>query len=69
MYSSTLTQLENFQRSVNCPSLSDAIRRAVEIIDVLVRAIENGDRVIIESKNRKQRQILITGLNNKCKIK
>jgi hypothetical protein len=63
MYPSTVEQVENFQKIVHAPSRSDAIRRAIEISNVLVNAIEHGDKVIIEGKNGKQRQILITGLN------
>lgn len=63
MKDNTLDQVDNLQKRVHAPSRSDAIRRAVEISDILVKAIERGDRVIIESENGKQRQILISGLN------
>ena len=63
MKANTLEQVDKLQKRVHSPSRSDAIRRAVEISDVLVNAVEHGDRVIIESKNGKQRQILISGLS------
>lgn len=63
MKPNTVNQVDKLQKRVHSPSRSDAIRRAVEISDVLVNAIEHGDRIIIESKDGKQRQILIAGLN------
>ena len=63
MKENTQEKLSKLQKKVHAPSRSDAIRRAVDISDVLVNAIEHGDRIIIESKNGKQRQILISGLD------
>ncbi len=58
----TLEQIDSLQKRVRAPSRSDAVRRAVEISDMLVNAVEHGDKVIIEGKDGKQRQILIAGL-------
>lgn len=63
MQENTIRQVDSLQKKVHAPSRSDAIRRAVEISSVLVNAVEHGDMVIIESKNGKQKQILITGLS------
>jgi len=63
MRDDTLEQVDKLQRKVHAPSRSDAIRRAVEISDLLINAVEHGDKIIIEQKNGKQRQILISGLN------
>lgn len=63
MKDDTINQVDKLQKRVHAPSRSDAIRRAVEISDLLVNAVEHGDKVIIESKNGKQRQVLIAGLN------
>lgn len=63
MKDNTIYQIDNLQNRVHAPSRSDAIRRAIEISDLLVNAVEHGDRVIIESKNGRQREILIAGLN------
>jgi len=63
MQKNTLEKVNKLQNLVHAPSRSDAIRRSVDISDVLINAIEEGDRIIIESKNGKQRQILIAGLN------
>lgn len=60
----TIEQLDKFKNRVNSPSRSDAMRRSVDITDTLISAVEKGDRIILESKNGKQRQILISGLNN-----
>jgi len=59
----TLQQVDKMQSVVHAPSRSDAVRRAIEISDLLVNAVEHGDKIIIESKNGRQRQILISGLN------
>lgn len=63
MKDDTLDQLDKLKSIVNSPSRSDAVRRAVGITDILVNAIIHGDKVILEKKNGKQTQILITGLN------
>lgn len=63
MKPNTIEQIDKLQGCVHAPSRSDAIRRAIEISDMLVNAVEHGDKIIIESKNGKQRQILISGLN------
>jgi len=63
MKPNTIDQIDKLQERVHAPSRSDAIRRAIEISDMLVNAVEHGDKVIIESRNGKQRQILISGLN------
>lgn len=62
MKDSTIKQVDKLQDRVHAQSRSDAIRRAVEISDLLVDAVGEGDKVIIESKNGKQREILISGL-------
>ncbi len=58
----TVDKLEKLQERVHAPSRSDAVRRAVDISDVIVSAVEDGEKVIIESKNGKQRQIIISGI-------
>jgi metal-responsive CopG/Arc/MetJ family transcriptional regulator len=63
MKENTIEQVDKLQKIVHAPSRSDAIRRAVEISDVLVNAVSHGDKVIIESKDGKQRQVLIAGLS------
>lgn len=63
MKEGTLQQVDRLQTRVHAPSRSDTIRRAVEISDLLVEAVEHGDKIIIQSKNGKQTEVLITGLN------
>lgn len=62
MKPNTVKQVNNLQERVHAPSRSDAIRRAVEISDLLINAVEHGDKIIIQGKNGKQREILIAGL-------
>lgn len=62
MFEDTLRQVDSLQARVHAPSRSDTIRRAVEISDLLVKAVEHGDTIIIKSKNGRQREILIAGL-------
>jgi metal-responsive CopG/Arc/MetJ family transcriptional regulator len=64
MKENTIRQIDQLQTKVHAPSRSDAIRRAIEISDVIVNAIKEGDKIIIEGKNGKKRQILITGLTS-----
>lgn len=63
MKDNTIAQVDKIQASVHAPSRSDAIRRAVELSEILVNAVMHGDKVIIEGKNGKQRQIIISGLS------
>jgi len=63
MKENTISQIDKLQKLVHSSSRSDAIRRAVEISDILVNAASQGDRIIIEGKDGKQRQLLITGLS------
>ena len=63
MKQNTVEQVDKLQKRVHAPSRSDAIRRAVEISDLLVNAVEHGDKVIIEGKNGRQREVLIAGLS------
>jgi Ribbon-helix-helix protein, copG family. len=63
MKENTIKQVDKLQKRTHSPSRSDAVRRAVEISDTIISAIEHGEKVIIESKNGKQRQILVTGLS------
>jgi hypothetical protein len=63
MREDTLEQLDKLKTIVKAASRSEALRRAVGITDILVDAIIHGDKVILEKKNGKQTQILITGLN------
>lgn len=59
----TLSQLDRIKSIVNSSSRSDAVRRSVEIMDILVNAIMKGERIVLEKSGGKRTQILITGLN------
>lgn len=59
----TLNQLDRFMQIVHAHNRSEALRRMVGITDILADAIIHGDRILIEKKNGKQSEILITGLN------
>lgn len=63
MKENTIEQIDKIQKKVHAPSRSDAVRRAIEISQVLVNAVSHGEKVIIENKDGKQRQIWIQGLN------
>ena len=62
MRKKSINQLDTIKETIGAPSRSDALRRAVEITDTLINAVKRGERILIESKNGKQRQILIVGL-------
>jgi len=63
MKQNTIEQLDHMKKLVNAPSRSDAVRRAVVLGNMLINSIVSGERIIIESKDGKQRQIVIHGLN------
>lgn len=63
MRPNTIEQVNKIQGSVHAPSRSDAVRRAVEIADLLINAVEEGDQVLIKKKNGEQTRILISGLS------
>lgn len=65
MKSNTIEKLDKIQIMVESPSRSDVVRRAIDITEILVNAIEEGNEIIIKCKNGKQKQILISGLNFK----
>ncbi len=64
MRDNTISQVETLAKKVHAPSKSDAIRSAVEISSLLLDAVEQGGKVILEDKNGKQKQVLIQGLKN-----
>lgn len=60
----TLDQVHQLQKKIGAQTRADAIRRAIEISQAVVSAVERGDKVYIISKDgRMQKQILISGLN------
>lgn len=63
MYPKTLDCVEKLQQLMKSPSFSDTVKNAIEISEIVVNAICNGERVIIEPKKGRQRQLLLAGLN------
>lgn len=59
----TLEQADRLQQKLSCSSLSDVIRRAVGLSDALAKAVEKGDKIILEGRGVR-REILIPGLND-----
>ena len=49
-------------QSVCFPSISDTVRRSVGIVHALTKYAEEGDKIIIETKNGEKRQLIITGM-------
>ncbi|MBY0544134.1 MAG: hypothetical protein K2Q14_01125 [Gammaproteobacteria bacterium] len=64
MKEQTREQVLRLQAKVHAPSFSDTIRRAIEISVLLINAVERGERIIIKSKDGRQREILISGLSD-----
>lgn len=63
MRDDTLLQVDQLQNRVHAPSRSDALRRAVELTDVVTKAIQHGARVIIEEKDGRQVEVNVPGIN------
>ncbi len=64
MRAHTLEQLERMKTISGAPGKSETVRRAMDIADMVVNSIVRGDKVLIESGNGKQRQIMIAGINS-----
>ncbi len=63
MYPRTLECAEKLQQMMRSPSFSDTVKNSIEICELVVSAIVNGERVVIEPKKGKPRQIILAGLN------
>jgi len=58
----TENQIDRLQKRTSAPSRSDAIRRAIELSDVITGEVQHGSKIIIEAKDGTQRQVLIPNL-------
>jgi hypothetical protein len=57
----TFEQLENIQISTNAASRSDAIRKSVDLVDTLLKAVKNGSKIILEDKKGKCKELILSG--------
>lgn len=62
MRENTIHQLDQIQKRVGSPSRSDAVRRSIEFYDLLINAVEHGERIVIEGRDGEKRQLIISGL-------
>lgn len=63
MKDETVEQTKRLQNKLNAPSKSDVIRRAIGLSDLLVNALESGDKLFIEGHGVRK-EILIPGISN-----
>ncbi len=63
MQDKTLKEADRLMNLFNAPSRSDVIRRAIELSDLLSKAISRGEKIILESKGSR-REIMLPGLMN-----
>ncbi len=63
MKDETVEQTARLQEKFKAPSKSDVIRRAIGLSDLLVNALEKGDKLYIEGHGVR-REILIPGISN-----
>lgn len=63
MLDETVKQAERLEKKLNAPSRSDVVRRAIGLSDLLVNALEKGDKLYIEGHGVKK-EILIPGVSN-----
>jgi hypothetical protein len=59
----TLRETDRLMNVFNAPSRSDVIRRAIELSDLLSKAISRGDKIILVGKGGR-REIFLPGLIN-----
>lgn len=59
----TMREIEEVQRKIRAPSVSDTVRRSVGIAYALTNYAERGAKIIIETKDGEKRQITITGMD------
>ena len=62
MRDDTIREIDEVQKKIHAPSMSDTVRRSVGIVYALTKHVEDGDKIIIESKNGDKKQIIITGM-------
>lgn len=63
MKDETLKQTDALQQKLGAASRSDVVRRAISLSAALAKAVEKGDKIIIEGHGQR-REILIPGLND-----
>ncbi len=63
MLEETFDQTERLLKLLNAPSRSDVIRRAIGLSDLLINALEKGDKLYIEGHGVRK-EILIPGISN-----
>ena len=59
----TVAQADKLIENMHAASRSDAIRKAIELSELLTDAVKHGDKIILEGK-RGKRELLITGISN-----
>lgn len=62
MRDDTIREIDEVQKKINAPSISDTVRRSVGIVYALTKHVAEGDKIIIESKNGEKKEIIITGM-------
>jgi hypothetical protein len=63
MQDKTLKEADRLMNLFNAPSRSDVIRRAIELSDILSKAISRGEKIMIVGKGGR-REIFLPGLMN-----
>ena len=63
MMDDTMELTERLVKKFKAPSKSDVIRRAIGLSDLLIQALEKGDKLYVEGHGVK-REILIPGISN-----
>lgn len=58
----TLREINEVQEKINSPSVSDTVRRSIGIVHALTKYAEEGDKIIIETRDGEKRQLIITGM-------
>lgn len=62
MREDTIKEIDEVQKKIQAPSMSDAVRRSIGIAYALTKYVEDGDKIIIETKDGEKKQLIITGM-------
>lgn len=55
----TRARIEALKTTLNCDSLSEVIRRSVELLEIVTERQQNGDVIILRSPEGKETEVIV----------